>query len=322
MNIKPIKDPDERFDITFRTDRTFDLVGFGQNAVDHILVMREFPRFDAKIELDDHRICAGGQIASALVFASRVGLRCKYIGKTGGDDHGYMAAASLRSENIDVSALRVEPGAASHCSFIMVDRTSGERSILWYRDPCLRFQASELHQADACAGRVLLVDGEHPEASLEAARWAEDAGIPVVVDLDAVIPGTVDLIAHVDFLIVSANFPGELTGLEDPASALAALRPYCRGFLAVTAGAEGVVAMLGKRHIRFPGFPIKAVDTTGAGDVFRGAFVYGLLQNWPLYRIMSFANGAAALNCTRLGARGGIRPLGEILEFLDNSVRS
>jgi len=226
VNIKPIKDPNERFDLALRTDRMFDLVGFGQNAIDHILVLREFPRFDAKMEIDDHKIFAGGQIASALVFASRMGLRCKYIGKTGGDDHGQLAAASLASENIDVSALRVEPGAASHCSFIMVDRNSGERSILWYRDPCLRFQASELQPADVCAGRILLLDGENPEASLVAARWAEDAGIPVVVDLDSVIPGIVDLIAHVDFLIVSANFPGELTGLEDSSSALAALHQY------------------------------------------------------------------------------------------------
>ena len=127
------------------------------------------------------------------------------------------------------------------------------------------------------------------------------------------------MISKVDFLITSANFPPDFTGIDDPIDSLLALRPYCSGFLAVTLGARGAMALVGEECIRFPAFKVHAVDTTGAGDIFHGGFIYGLLRNWSLERIMAFANAAAGLNCTHLGARSGIPPLAEILKLADGA---
>lgn len=313
MRMKAPKSASDRFDLEFPESKAFDVVGFGQNTVDHICVLPEFPRIDTKTEILRYERLPGGQIATALVFASRLGLRGKYIGKVGSDDNGRLSAESLRGENIDVTSLSVAEGARNHCSIVMVDQNSGERTILWEHDRLLSFPVGELRRADMCAGRVLLLDGQDHDAALQAALWAREEGIPVVVDLDKAEPDSAQLIDSIDFLIASAGFPSEFTRMADPEESMLALRRYCRGFLAVTLGASGAMAVLGDRCVRFPGFKVRAIDTTGAGDIFHGGFIYGLLQNWPLYQIMAFANAAAALNCTRLGARAATPGFDEIM---------
>jgi sulfofructose kinase len=185
----------------------------------------------------------------------------------------------------------------------------------------LNFDESELSRKDLCAGSVLYMDGKDPQAALIAARWAREEGIPVVIDLDKVVARCEELLLLSDFLIVSANFPKDLTGIEDPIESLSALAAYCPGFVAVTLGVEGAMALVGDECVRFPAFNVHPIDTTGAGDIFHAAFIYGLLQNWPLEKIMTFANAAAGLNCTRLGARGDLPSLEEVLIFMDSPNR-
>lgn len=317
MRIKKLDTESGTFDIDFPATKPFDVVGFGLNAVDHLCVVPQYPRFDSKTEIVHYEKLGGGQTATAVVFAARMGLKGKYIGKVGSDDLGVYALESLRAENIDTSSVLVERGARNQYAFIIIDKASGERTILWERDRKLSFRQEELCRADICSGRVLHLDGHDYEAAIQAARWAREEGIPVVIDLDKAVPRSAELIANVDFLITSANFPPEFTGIDDPIESLLALRNHCDGFLAVTLGAQGAMAVVGDRCERFPAFKVHAVDTTGAGDIFHGAFIYGLLHNWPLDRIMTFANAAAGLNCTHLGARGGIPPLGEILALVD-----
>jgi len=317
MRIKKLDTESGTFDIDFPATKPFDVVGFGLNAVDHLCVVPQYPRFDSKTEIVHYEKLGGGQTATAVVFAARMGLKGKYIGKVGSDDLGVYALESLRAENIDTASVLVERGARNQYAFIIIDKASGERTILWERDRKLSFRQEELCRADICSGRVLHLDGHDYEAAIQAARWAREEGIPVVIDLDKAVPRSAELIANVDFLITSANFPPEFTGIDDPIESLLALRNHCDGFLAVTLGAQGAMAVIGDRCERFPAFKVHAVDTTGAGDIFHGGFIYGLLHNWPLDRIMTFANAAAGLNCTHLGARGGIPPLGEILALVD-----
>lgn len=315
MKIKKLASPADTFDLSFRADKPFDLVGFGQNAVDYLCVVPHYPHFDTKTEILRFEKLAGGMAATAVSFISRMGLKGKYIGKVGSDEFGQFSLQSLRSENIDTSSVLVIPGARNQYAFIIIDKTSGERTILWSRDPRLSFTREELKKDDICVGRVLHMDGHDSDAAIQAATWAHEEGMAVVIDLDRVVPRSEELISKVDFLITSANFPPDFTGIDDPLESLLALRKYCDGFIAVTLGAQGAMAVVGDECLRFPAFKVHAVDTTGAGDIFHGSFIYGLLQNWPLDRIMSFANAAAGLNCTHLGARAGIPPLSEILQL-------
>jgi sugar/nucleoside kinase (ribokinase family) len=322
MRLKQLEDPSQTFDLSFPAGMPFDVVGFGLNAVDHLCVVPHYPGFDTKTEILRYARLGGGQAATTVSFLARMGLRAKYIGKVGSDELGRFSLDSLRSEEIDTSAVRIEPGARNQYAVIIIDRGSGERTILWERDPRLGFRESELRREDVCVARVLHLDGHDHDAALRAATWAEESGIPVVIDLDKVVPRAAELIGKVDFLIASSNFPPEFTGIDDPIAALRALRAHCRGFLAVTLGARGALALVGDDCIRFPAFKVHAVDTTGAGDVFHGGFIYGLLQNWSLERIMGFANAAAGLNCTHLGARARIPPLDEILELAASASRT
>jgi sugar/nucleoside kinase (ribokinase family) len=164
---------------------------------------------------------------------------------------------------------------------------------------------------------MLHLDGYDPMA-LNAAICCQDKNIPVCADLDAVVPNCGLLLENIDFLVVSSNFPSEFTGIPDPQASFEALGQSFNGFLAMTLGARGAAAWVGGRCLRFPGIKVSAVDTTGAGDIFHGAFIFGLLQNWTLGKIMGFANAAAGLSCLKLGARAGIRPLSEILQYMEN----
>ncbi len=315
MEIKRLTDPSETFDLRFPEDKPFDVVGFGLNAVDHLCVVAQYPRFDTKTEILRYELLAGGQVATAMTCVARMGLKARYIGKVGSDALGRLSLESLRSESIDTSAVIVQPDARNQFALIIIDQSSGERTVLWDRDEKLDFQEHELKKEEICSGRVLHLDGHDP-AALRAAVWAQQSGIPVVVDLDKVVVHCAELLRNVDFLITNASFPSELTGIADPSEALLALGKICHGFVASTKGAQGVIAAVNGRCVHFPAFKVQAVDTTGAGDVFHGSFIYGLLQNWSLQRIMSFANAAAGFSCTRLGALAAVPTLDHVLRMM------
>jgi sugar/nucleoside kinase (ribokinase family) len=170
--------------------------------------------------------------------------------------------------------------------------------------------------------RALLVDGFETAAATQAAHWARGAGIPVVADLDELYDGVDELAAQVDYLVVSRDFPSRLTGERNLELALRKMKDrYGCAVTAATLGQDGVLAWDGSRfHLR-PAYCVNVVDTTGAGDIFHAGFIYGLLQGWPLARLLDFACAAAALNCTKSGARGGIGPIDTVEGLMANTTR-
>jgi sulfofructose kinase len=321
MKIKRLKSPSETFDLQFPTDMSFDVAGLGQNSVDYVCVVPQYPHFDSKMQILEHKILPGGQIATAIAFLAHAGLKTKYIGKIGSDEFGQLLLKSLNSETVDTSSVRIQQDAANQCAFIIIDKSSGERTILWQRDDKLNFSESELNKEDICNGKILHLDGTDPAASLRAATWAQEQNIPAVMDLDIVVPDSKAILEKVDFLITSSNFPPEFTGVSDPVGALLQLQHYCSGFVAMTLGSQGAMCVIGDECISFPALKVRVVDSTGAGDIFHGGFIYGLMQNWPLNKIMAFANAAAGLSCAYLGARSGIRPLSEIMQSMDYLIK-
>jgi len=320
MKIRSPKHPSESFDIDFHRSKQFDMVGFGLNSIDHVCIVPSYPSFDTKTEIIHYEKFPGGQVATTVVFLSRLGRKVKYIGKVGGDDLGQLSIQSLRSEDVDTSSVLIEEGARNQYAFIIIDQISGERTILWERDKRLNFHHSELERELVCSGRLLYLDGYDYESALQAAAWAQEENIPVVIDLDKLSSDGMELISKIDFLICSENIPREIAGTENLEDALWKLKDFCNGFLAVTLGDRGAMAIVGNECLRFPAYDVHAVDTTGAGDIFHGGFAYGLLQNWPLQKIMSFANASAGLNCTKLGARAALPNLPEILKLMDEGT--
>jgi sugar/nucleoside kinase (ribokinase family) len=204
---------------------------------------------------------------------------------------------------------------------IIVDGPTGERTILWDRDERLMYRVEELRKEEICSGKILHLDGHDIRAALQAARWAKEEKIPTVIDLDKVEALTLELIREIDFVVTSARFPTLFTGISDREKAFRELQKQTPGFLCATLGHEGAMALVDGQILYAKGFRVKAVDTTGAGDVFHAGFIFGLLQNWEVGEILRFANAAAALKCRDLGGRKGIPTLKEVQQFLIDSKR-
>ncbi len=287
--------------------RTVDVVGLGLNATDTVVLVQKFPPLGGKERVRSISRQAGGQVATALVACQRLGMRTRYIGTVGGDEAGRFQLQSLGEEGIDVCFMRVVRGAPTQFGLIIVDQPTGERTVFWDRDARLAISAADLKPEAVTSARSLHLDGCDVEACIQAARWARRAGIPVVADLDTVYKKVEKLFPLIDYLLASANFLPAVTGHKNPFRALESLaREYRIPAPGVTLGQDGALLFAEGRFYYSPGFVVETLDTTGAGDIFHGAFVYGLLQGWKLDRLLDFSNAMAALNCTKLGARGGI----------------
>ena len=215
----------------------------------------------------------------------------------------------------------VVPDCQSQSSFILVDETTGERTVLWKRDPRLELLPSDLQREWIIQAKLLHVDGHDCASATQAAQWARSAGIPVTADLDNRYPGVEALLEEVDYAITSQEFPARIMGQNDLLLSLPAMasRFGCR-LVAATLGAGGVVAWDGQRFHYLPAFDLQPVDTTGAGDVFHAAFAYGLLNGQDLPQILEFSCAAAGLSCLGMGARGAL-PAEEINELVRDGQR-
>ncbi len=305
-----------RFNLSFPNNKPFDVVGMGLNSVDFLTVVPEFPTLNSKMKILRFSKQGGGQVATALVALSRWGVKTKYIGKVGDDELGSFSLNSIRHEGVNISSVTIEPHATNQFAVIIVDKVSGERTILWDRDEKLMYREGELQKEEVCSGRLLHLDGHDIKAAIRCAQWAKAEGIPTVIDLDKVEPLTSELIGEIDFVITSSRLPTLMTGISDREKALIELQKKTPGFLCTTMGHEGTMALVDGEILHVKGFEIKAADTTGAGDVFHAGFIYGLLQNWEVVKILRFANAVAALKCRDLGGRKGIPALEEAQKLL------
>ncbi len=283
-----------------------DLVGVGLNATDTVIPLPTFPARGSKTEYSTVSTLPGGQVATTVVACQHWDLRTRYVGKLGDDLAATLHREAFSHSGVETRIITV-PGGASAQSLILVD-AHGERTVLCRRDDRLTLLPGDLQREWVINARALHVDGHDTEAAILASTWAREANIPVIADLDELYPNVEALLANVDYLIVSRDFPTRLTGEPELELALRKMRQrYSCQLAAATLGEDGVLAFDGTRLLHTPAFCVPVVDTTGAGDIFHAGFIYALLQDWPLDRQLEFACAAAALNCSAVGARGGIQ---------------
>lgn len=305
-----------RIDLPIPQDKPFDVVGVGINVIDYLFRIPHFPEPNTKMDALGATIQGGGLTATAMVACARLGLRTRYIGKFGDNEIGRMARQKLLAEGLDLAGSVVAEGVPNRFCVVLVEEGSGHRTIVRQRDPRISLTPAELTREAVCAGRVLHLDGHEGDAALQAARWAKQAGVLVSMDAEEPTQHREELFPLTDILIVGQRFARALTGKTAPADilhVLAAFGPACVG---LTLGEAGSALLHRGVIVEVPGFQVKVVDTTGAGDVFHGAFLYGLLQGWEVGDILRFANAVSALKCTRLGGRAGIPTLAEVQAFL------
>ena len=306
--------------------RPFDVIGVGENSVDTLVTVPHWPGADEKLELLSLSSLPGGQIASALVGCARLGCRTQYLGIFGDDEHGRSIERVLRAEGVDTRAC-ITAHAPNRSAFIVVDPGAGTRTVLWRRDPALRWPDTSLFAARVSRGRALLVDTSDLDASVAAATAAKKAGVPVVLDVDASTPELEPLLKSVDVLIAAEGFPQTHTGAGTMGEAVRRLKnQYRSSMVVVTLGATGALGWDGQQETRSAGFVVPVIDPTGAGDAFRAGFLAAWLSGASsgttgLSYLLDFANATAALKCRAAGAQAGLPTRAEVLSLLtDPSV--
>ncbi len=300
-------------------EREFDAVGFGLNAVDHLIVVPEYPAFDTKVRFTEYEKAAGGQTATAMVALQRLGLKTAYAGRFGSDADGRFGLRSLEYEGVNLGFAETIEGADNQVAFIIIDARSGERTIIWDRDERLSYRVDEAPLELAPCGRVLHIDAHDPPACAAMATAAHAAGVIVTADIDNIYEGLPELLPLIDILISSVEFPDRLTGISDERASLAEIKArYGCPVVGVTLGARGALIYCEGQFIEALTFAVPGGcrDTTGAGDAFHGGFIYGMLRNQELETCMKLGNAVAALKCRSLGGRAALPTEGELKEFL------
>jgi sulfofructose kinase len=297
-------------------ERPFDVVGFGTNALDLVAIIDGYPLPDTKSQFQTFEVQGGGVTATAMAAAARLGLKARYVGKVGGDFWSRASMRTLTKEGVEVRHVIRDKQSSGHVSIVLADRATGQRTLFFRRPPAYAIAPEELTREAFTAGRLLHVDGIDAAAALQAVTWARESGMRVTMDGERVVPGIEDVWPRVDLLVCNPRFLAAMTGAQTPQDGLKALVARGPARVAVTLAEEGVLGYTAGRFVRVPGFPIEAVDTNGAGDVFHGACTVGEVRDWPLEWTLTFANAVAAMKCRFLGGRRGIPRMPEVAEFL------
>jgi sulfofructose kinase len=308
-----------RIPLQIPAKRDFDAVGFGLNAVDHLIVVPHYPDFDTKTRFHQYEKSAGGQTASAMVALQRLGMTTAYAGRFGSDEDGRFGLLSLEYEGVNLDYVETIEGADNQIAFIIIDARSGERTIIWDRDERLSYRTDEAPIEIASRGRILHLDAHDPPACVVMARAAHNAGAIVTADIDNIYEGLPELLPLIDVLITSSEFPQRLTGIGDLHSSLLEIQSrYGCAIVGATLGARGAIIHCDGQFIESPSFEVPGGcrDTTGAGDAFHAGFIYGMLCGDELETCMKLGNGVAALKCRALGGRATLPTVDELKDFI------
>lgn len=292
------------------------IVGVGQCSLDYLAVVDSFPVNDSKKEVLSWDEQGGGPVATALAALARLGADCSFHGIVGDDPEGGKIRQSLIDEGVDVEGLHPRSGAVSQKAFIVIEENSAKRTIFWKRPSGAELEPDELGDDFLAGADFLLLDGLMTEASLHAARLANEMEIPVMLDAGSLREGMIDIARICDYLVASERFARDLGYDGDARKFREVIRRFGFGTTTLTLGAEGSVTFLQDDILTVPAFGVEAVDTTGAGDVFHGGYVFGILKGWDIRTVVRFASAMAAMKCRRAGGRAGIPDLSAIELFL------
>ncbi|MBN2292912.1 MAG: hypothetical protein JXM70_10835 [Pirellulales bacterium] len=313
--------------------KEYDVLGMGAVAVDDFLYVEHYPHPDEKVRVCRRERQCGGQTGTALVTVARLGRLAGYIGmlgncRAGGDELSRAVADCFEREGVDLTHHIDRPDAGVYHSTIIVDQTTHSRTILTHTESMVGadplFPAEDVIRSTA----VLLVDHHGLDGTLRAARIARNAGIPVVGDIERgnPAPGSQntlsEVIRHIDHLVVPLEFARDCTGLDEAGDAASRLWEdgirdgVERSAVVVTCGVEGCWYIDDNGLEHFPAFYVEAVDTTGCGDVFHGAYCVALVEGMGLRERVRFASAAAALKATRRGGQTGIPMRKQLNAFL------
>lgn len=290
-----------------------DVLCVGSATYDLVYAVEHHPGPDEKIRATSFAGCGGGPAANAAVTVARLGLQAAFVGYLGRDMFGAAHIAELQREGVYTD--RVARGDFPSAVSVVMVKPDGSRGLLNHRNPESLLSPGVL-DFSGVKPRIILFDGHEPFISLPLARYARKCGVVTILDAGSVHRGTVELAGLVDYLVCSERFGLDFTSEATAEKALEKLSPLAPNVI-ITLGERGLLWRRGVEASHLPAYRVSAVDTTGAGDTFHGALAACLARKKSWHKSLVYASAAAALCCTKIGARPGI-PTGEEVEnFLE-----
>ena len=276
-----------------------------------------YPQEDTKLRADSTLIAGGGPCATGLAAVARLGVSAAYMGNLGGDSYGAFMLEDFKRFGVQTKYIRTVADTQSAHGIVWLSETKPTRTCVWSPGTVPPPKPEELDAQALRRAKVLHLDGHHIEAAIAGAKIIHEAGGLVSHDAGGNYPGIEKLLPYVDLLIPSEEFALKQTGettAEAAAEKLSAL--YHPKVLVITQGKRGGLLFENGRCARYPAFPVEAVDTNGAGDVFHGAFVVGTVRGMNPLKAATFASAVSALKCTHFGARAGVPSFENAVAFL------
>jgi sulfofructose kinase len=296
----------------------WDVLGMGVAAVDDLIYVDRYPQPDTKVAVRERHRQGGGLTATAMVAAARLGARAAYGGVLGRDELSRYTIQELERDGVDCAPVLLREEAEPCHSAIIVDRSTGSRTILYAADRVMARRPEDLTSEWVGCGKVLFLDSTAGYGGLHAVELARALGIPVVGDIERfTVPGTEELLWQIDHLIVGVELARQVTGEAEPERMVRALSSDGRLCAAVTAGDRGCwYAERGGAVHHQPAYQVEVVDTTGCGDVFHGAYAACIARGDGVGRAIQVAAATAAIKATRPGGRAGIPDAAAVAAFI------
>lgn len=298
------------------TDSCWDCLGFGICPLDYLCILDPYPGLEEKVDVIAFSVQGGGPIPTAMATLSKLGAKVAFIGKIGDDYEGGLIRSELEKFKVDADFMIVDKKVKSLRAFIWVDKNTGKRTVALDRTKMSPVKPEELSLLKEISFKYLHLDGRDMEANIYLAERAKKEGSEVILDVGSLREGIDDLFPYIDYLVVSKKFAYDYLGSDDLSQACQKLKKTGFKCVVITLSEKGCLWTDSDKVNYFPGFKIKVTDTTGAGDVFHGGFIFGLLKKWKMKKIIEFASACAALKCRKLGGREGIPGLKEVKDFL------
>ena len=293
------------------------ITGIGANVFDTLFRLDSYPTEDTKQKAQSVTESGGGPCGTGLVAASKLGASAAYIGYCSDDRAGQFLQGDFEKYGVDTSCMTPIPGTTGFVSCIWLSNDTAARTCVFHRGTVPGTRIGEKEAAAIRDSQILMVDGNDLDAAVEGAKIAKEAGTLVLYDAGGRYPNVERLLAVTDILIPSEEFALGHTGEKTVADAARKLwQLYSPKVVVITQGKAGGILYNGEEVLRYPAFPVEAVDTNGSGDVFHGAFAFALTKGWDPGKCCVFSSAVSALKCLQVGARKGVPTYQQTLEFL------
>ena len=297
-----------------------EVVGIGSALFDILMTAEGFPNEDTKMQGKETKTQCGGPCATALVAMSKLGVSSTYMGTLGDDMYGNYVQQEFKRFGVGTDHIRVIPGLQSFHSFVLLNLKNTSRTCIWNKGTVTPPEESDVDLEVLKNAKYLHLDGHQLDAAIYAAKKAHEYGVVVSHDAGGTYPGIERLLPHVDVLIPSEEFSLKITGCATAVEAAKVLQEkYNPQVLIITQGSKGGFIWENGKEVRYPVYPVEAVDSNGAGDTFHGSFVAARIKGMSVYDAACFASATSALKCTRFGAQDGIPGYEEVLEFMKHN---